>query len=131
MPFPADRVRFGANLAPHPDPAEQFALAERAEALGFDALWCGDHIVFNIPLYESLTLLSFYAAHTKRIRVGTCVYLLALRHPTVVAKITATLDALSGGRLIFGAQDLDPLGDARSGLRRRRRSLGDFLGLRE
>jgi len=102
MPFPADQVRFGANLAPHPDPAEQFALAERVEALGFDALWCGDHILFNIPLYESLTLLSFYAAHTKRIRVGTCVYLLALRHPTVVAKITATLDALSGGRLIFG-----------------------------
>src|SRR3990170_922247 len=102
MPFPADQVRFGANLAPHPDPAEQFALAERVEALGFDALWCGDHILFNIPLYESLTLLSFYAAHTKRVRVGTCVYLLALRHPTVVAKITATLDALSGGRLIFG-----------------------------
>jgi len=102
MPFPADQVRFGANLAPHPDPAEQFALAERVEALGFDSLWCGDHILFNIPLYESLTLLSFYAAHTKRIRVGTCVYLLALRHPTVVAKITATLDALSGGRLIFG-----------------------------
>src|SRR3989304_1131484 len=101
MPFPADQVRFGANLAPHPDPAEQFALPEGVEALGFDSLWCGDHILFNIPLYESLTLLSFYAAHTKRIRVGTCVYLLALRHPTVVAKITATLDALSGGRLIF------------------------------
>ncbi|MBI3029122.1 MAG: TIGR03619 family F420-dependent LLM class oxidoreductase [Candidatus Rokubacteria bacterium] len=102
MPFPGERVRFGANLAPHADPAEQFALAGRSEALGFDALWCGDHIVFNIPLYESLTLLSFYAAHTKRIRVGTCVYLLALRHPTVAAKTTATLDALSGGRLIFG-----------------------------
>ncbi|MEK6529903.1 MAG: LLM class flavin-dependent oxidoreductase, partial [candidate division NC10 bacterium] len=80
MPFPASQVRFGANLAPHPDPAEQFALAERVEALGFDSLWCGDHILFNIPLYESLTLLSFYAALTKRIRVGTCVYLLALRH---------------------------------------------------
>ncbi len=95
-------LRFGANLAPHPDPAEQCALAERVEALGFDSIWCGDHILFNIPLYESLTLLSFYAAHTRRINVGTCVYLLALRHPTVVAKITATLDALSGGRLIFG-----------------------------
>src|SRR3989338_1597807 len=102
MPFPASQPRFGANLAPHPDPREQMALAERVEAVGFDSVWCGDHIVFNIPLYESLTLLSFYAAHTRRIRVGTCVYLLALRNPTVVAKITATLDALSGGRLIFG-----------------------------
>jgi probable F420-dependent oxidoreductase len=101
MPFPADRIRFGVSLSPHP-PADQVALAERVEALGFDSLWCGDHIVFNIPLYESLTLLSFYAARTRRIRVGTCVYLLALRHPTVVAKITSTLDALSGGRLIFG-----------------------------
>src|SRR3972149_3872 len=70
MPFVGSQVRFGANLAPHPDPAEQFALAERVEALGFDALWCGDHILFNIPLYESLTLLSFYAAPTQRVGVG-------------------------------------------------------------
>jgi probable F420-dependent oxidoreductase len=102
MPFPVDGVRFGANLAPHPDPEEQLALAERVEALGFDSLWCGDHVMFHIPLYESLTLLSFYAARTRRIKVGTAVYLLALRHPTVVAKVTASLDALSGGRLIFG-----------------------------
>ncbi len=101
MPSPDSPIRFGAFLSPHP-PEEQLALAERVEALGFDSLWCGDHISFNLPLYESLTLLSFYAARTRRIRVGTAVYLLALRHPTVVAKITSTLDALSGGRLIFG-----------------------------
>jgi probable F420-dependent oxidoreductase len=88
-------------LSLHP-PEEQWTLAERAEALGFDSLWCGDHISFHSPLYESLTLLSAYAARTRRIRVGTAVYLLALRHPTVVAKITSTLDVLSGGRLIFG-----------------------------
>lgn len=106
MPSPARlsegaAVRFGVSLGLHP-PAEQLALAERVEALGFDSLWCGDHISFHTPLYESLTLLSFYAARTRRLRLGTAVYLLALRHPTVVAKITATLDALSGGRLIFG-----------------------------
>lgn len=101
MPFPASEIRLGINLSPHP-PDEQLALAERVEALDFDSLWCGDHISFNIPLYDSLTLLSFYAARTRRIRVGSAVYLLALRHPTVVAKITSTLDALSGGRLIFG-----------------------------
>jgi probable F420-dependent oxidoreductase len=101
MPFPGSGIRFGVSLSPHP-PEEQLRLAERVEALGFDSLWCGDHIVFNIPLYDSLTLLSFYAARTRRIRVGTCVYLLALRHPAAVAKSTSTLDALSGGRLIFG-----------------------------
>ncbi len=101
MPSPASPIRFGVSLSPHP-PMEQWALAERVEAFGFDSLWCGDHISFYTPLYESLTLLAFYAARTRRIRVGTAVYLLALRHPTVVAKITSTLDVLSEGRLIFG-----------------------------
>ncbi|HET7876353.1 MAG TPA: LLM class flavin-dependent oxidoreductase [Methylomirabilota bacterium] len=94
-------LRFGAFLAPQP-PAEQWALARLAEDSGFDSLWTGDHISFHNPLYESLTLLATYAPITRRIRLGTAVYLLALRHPTVAAKITSTLDVLSGGRLIFG-----------------------------
>ena len=57
---------------------------------------------FHGPIYESLTLLAAYAGITKRIKLGSGVYLLALRHPTIAAKITSTLDALSGGRLIFG-----------------------------
>ncbi|HET8575556.1 MAG TPA: LLM class flavin-dependent oxidoreductase, partial [Methylomirabilota bacterium] len=88
-------------LSPHP-PDQQFALAQRCEALGYDSLWTGDHISFHNPLYESLTLLASYAGITKRVKLGTGVYLLALRHPTVAAKITSTLDVLSGGRLIFG-----------------------------
>ena len=83
-------------------PSEQFALARRCEALGLDSLWTGDHVSFHNPLYESLTLLASYAAITSRIKLGSGVYLLALRRPTVVAKITSTLDALCGGRLIFG-----------------------------
>jgi len=94
-------IQFGAFLAPRP-PDEQFAQAQRCEALGFDSLWTGDHVSFHNPLYESLTLLASYAGITKRVKLGTGVYLLALRHPTVVAKITSTLDVLSGGRLIFG-----------------------------
>ena len=94
-------VSFGAFLSPHP-PEEQFALAQRVEASGFDSIWTGDHVSFHNPLYESLTLLASYAGITKRIKLGTAVYLLALRHPTVVAKITSTLDVLSAGRLIFG-----------------------------
>lgn len=92
---------FGAFLSLHP-PEEQFDLARRVEALGFDSLWTGDHVSFHHPIYESLTLLASYASITRRIKLGSAVYLLALRHPTVAAKITATLDALSGGRLIFG-----------------------------
>lgn len=94
-------TRFGAFLSLHP-PKAQWDLVRRVEALGFDSVWCGDHISFNLPLYESLTLLASYASITTRLRLGTAVYLLALRPPAVAAKATATLDALSGGRLIFG-----------------------------
>ncbi len=94
-------IRFGAQLSMRP-PEEQLTLARHLEALGFDSLWTGDHVSFYNPLYESLTLLALYAAVTRRITLGSAVYLLALRHPTVVAKITSTLDVLSGGRLIFG-----------------------------
>lgn len=94
-------TQFGAFLSLHPA-KEQFDLVRRVESLGFESVWCGDHVSFNLPLYESLTLLASYASITERVRLGTAVYLLALRPPAVAAKVTATLDALSGGRLIFG-----------------------------
>src|SRR5215470_2686631 len=94
-------LRFGAFLGTHP-PAEQFALVRRCEALGLDSVWTGDHVSFHHPLYDSLTLLASYAGITTRIKLGSGVYLLALRRPAVVAKITSTLDVLCGGRLIFG-----------------------------
>src|SRR5207249_1294317 len=62
----------------------------------------GDHVSFHNPMYESLTLLAGYVPITSRLRLGTAVYLLALRPPAIAAKITSTLDVLSGGRLIFG-----------------------------
>lgn len=91
----------GAFLSLHA-PAAQFALARRVEALGYDSIWTGDHVSFHGPIYESLTLLAAYASITERIKLGTAVYLLALRQPTIAAKISATVDALSSGRLIFG-----------------------------
>jgi probable F420-dependent oxidoreductase len=94
-------MRFGVSLALKP-PAEQFDLVRRVEALGFDSVWTGDHVSFHGPIHESLTLLAAYAPITSRIRLGTAVYLLALRAPAIAAKTTATLDVLSGGRLIFG-----------------------------
>jgi probable F420-dependent oxidoreductase len=94
-------IRFGTFLGGHP-PAAQWALVRRVEGLGFDSVWTGDHVSFHNPIYESLTLLATYASITTRIKLGTGVFLLALRHPTIAAKVTSTLDALSGGRLIFG-----------------------------
>src|SRR6266704_981800 len=92
---------FGAQLKPHP-PAEQWDVVRAVERAGFDSVWTGDHVSFHNPLYESLTLLASYASITSRLKLGTGVYLLALRQPAIAAKITSTLDVLSGGRLIFG-----------------------------
>jgi probable F420-dependent oxidoreductase len=97
----AGGLRFGVQLSLKP-PQEQFDLVRRIEALGFDSVFTGDHVSFHNPMYESLTLLASYVPITSRVRLGTAVYLLALRQPAIAAKITATLDALSGGRLIFG-----------------------------
>jgi probable F420-dependent oxidoreductase len=86
-------------------------LAEQAEALGFDSVWVHDH-VFNVghvyqrigdkPYYEPLTLLSYVAARTTRVKLGTSVLVLPYHHPIRLAKVAATLDVLSGGRLILG-----------------------------
>jgi probable F420-dependent oxidoreductase len=95
-------LRFGAQLSGIHPPKQQFALARRVEELGYESVWTGDHVSFHTPLYESLTLLATYAAITSRVRLGTAVYLLALRPAAIAAKMTSTLDVLSGGRLIFG-----------------------------
>jgi probable F420-dependent oxidoreductase len=89
-------------VIPREGRAEALDYARRIEAAGFDSLWVGDHISFHIPILESLTLLSFVAAVTERIRLGTAIYLLPLRHPTITAKVTSTLDVLSGGRFTMG-----------------------------
>lgn len=97
----ADEIQCGAVLGAQ-DRDGVLRLARRFEQVGFDSLWVGDHISFYIPILESLTLLSFAAAATERVRLCTGVYLLPLRHPTTTAKVSSTLDVLSGGRLTLG-----------------------------
>lgn len=97
----ADEIDIGAVLTQQ-DASKIAETARAIESAGFDSLWAGDHISFHVPLIESITLLSFAAAATTRVKLGTSVYLLPLRHPTLTAKTTAALDVVSGGRFRFG-----------------------------
>ena len=66
------------------------------------SLWVGDHVSFAVPILDPLLQLAQAAVVSRRLTLGTSVYLLPLRHPAPVAKQVATLDHLTEGRLIFG-----------------------------
>ena len=85
-----------------PDPGVFREVALRAEELGYDSIWAGDHISFRNPILDVVVALSTFAAVTERITLGAGIVLLPLRHPSVVAKEFASLDYLSGGRTILG-----------------------------
>jgi len=92
-----------------------------ADELGFESVWLPEHVVFpvemggsprhgedhppvpaDVPVFEPFTYLAWLAGQTTRVRFGTHVYNLALRHPFVAARAVTTLDVVSGGRLDFG-----------------------------
>jgi alkanesulfonate monooxygenase SsuD/methylene tetrahydromethanopterin reductase-like flavin-dependent oxidoreductase (luciferase family) len=73
-----------------------------AEALGVDALWACDHLFWHGPVLEAMTALTLAATASSRCTIGTAVLQLALRSPAVVAKTAASLQELSGGRLVLG-----------------------------
>jgi probable F420-dependent oxidoreductase len=77
-------------------------LVELVDRSGYDSLWVGDHISFAVPVLDPLLQLAQAAMVSRRLTLGTSVYLLPLRHPAPVAKQVATLDHLTEGRLIFG-----------------------------
>jgi probable F420-dependent oxidoreductase len=85
-----------------PDPGFFRAVAELAEASGYDSLWAGDHVSFHNPILDVTVALSCFAAVTERIAIGAGVVLLPLRHPSIVAREFASLDYLSGGRVVLG-----------------------------
>ena len=100
------------NTCGYPDAAAR--LGRAAEAAGFESLWVADHVVLPDPpvegrpmapdmrLLDPVVALTFLAAHTSRIRLGTGVIILPQRQALVLAKQLASLDVLSSGRLIFG-----------------------------
>ena len=103
-------------------PEQMAPVAGRAEALGFESVWVAEHLVFPVeirsrypyaaegvppinpgtPLFDPLLVLMEVAARSERIRLGTNVYILPLRPPIAVARMVATLDVLSRGRVSFG-----------------------------
>jgi probable F420-dependent oxidoreductase len=113
-------------FAPHVGPSSRDGIARAcavADELGADILWAVDHIAFpygfkavypyathefgespDRPLewWDCLTVLTYLAARTERVRIGTGVLVLPYRHPVTTAKAIATVDQLSGGRVLFG-----------------------------
>ncbi len=87
---------------------EYLDLARRVEAAGFDSIWVGDHLLYDLPdgstrgPYEAWTTLAAIAAVTERVEIGPLVASTSFHAPTMLAKQAATVDAISGGRLVVG-----------------------------
>jgi alkanesulfonate monooxygenase SsuD/methylene tetrahydromethanopterin reductase-like flavin-dependent oxidoreductase (luciferase family) len=85
---------------------EYLDLARRAEAAGYDSIWVGDHLVYDLPdgstrgPYEAWTTLAAIAAATERVEIGPLVASTGFHAPAMLAKQAATVDAISQGRLI-------------------------------
>ena len=107
-----DKVKFGVFLPFYTfkdavDPASLFAklksIVQECERLGYHSTWLDDHLMFrNAQMLECWTTLSALAASTRRIRLGTMVTCNGFRNPALLAKMSATVDVISGGRLEFG-----------------------------
>jgi len=91
------QLEFGINLLP-----QQWQDVSRIEELGYDSAWTSEHIFFYFPTFDALTSLAAMAARTSRIRLGTAVLLLPLRPAALAAKEIASVDVISGGRLLLG-----------------------------
>jgi probable F420-dependent oxidoreductase len=105
---------FSVNFYACSNPATASRVARQAEQAGFESLWAGEHVVLpdprvppspldpERPILDPLVSLSFLAAHTSTVKLGTGIVILPQRNPLVLAKQAASLDAVSDGRLILG-----------------------------
>ena len=124
----SEKIPFGFGL-PQVSPTEPVDIepigrvARRAEALGFQSLWTLDQVLGGSRNLEPISLLSYVAAITTRVRLGTAVFVLPQHNPVQLAKELATLDVLSGGRVDagFGIGNDDQAQSAAFGLRPGRR----------
>ncbi len=105
---------YGINMGACVDPETSASVARAAEQAGFDSLWTAEHVVLpdpqtpespipaQTPLLDPAVALTHAAAHTSSIRLATGIIILPQRNPVVLAKELASVDVISGGRLIFG-----------------------------
>jgi probable F420-dependent oxidoreductase len=113
-------VKFGIALG-RLNPAFFDDCSTEADRLGYESLWLPEHLVFTTrmsrspypgqehppvppttPIFDAVAYLSYLAGRTERVRLGTHVYNIGLRHPFVAARAVQTLDIVSGGRAEFG-----------------------------
>ena len=117
-------MKFGLAFASNVgvDSESALELCRRVEAVGFDSVWCGEHVIwpsriessypytpdgvmpgeFDTPVPDPLIWLAYVAAAAPTLKLGTCVLVLPQRNPVILAKELATLDRLSGGRVELG-----------------------------
>jgi probable F420-dependent oxidoreductase len=121
-------MKFGVTIPNNwgiEDPQQVLALGPVAETLGYDSIWVMDHLFNNgyirerlddKPYYHPLATLSYLAATTKQVSLCTSVLVLPYHNPVELAKYTASLDQMSGGRVILGvgvgamSQEFEALG---------------------
>jgi len=96
-----DTLTFGV-LPGGSSPEEFLAACQTAEVLGYDSVWVGDHVLWPSFWPEPIPMLAAAGAVTERIHLGTGILLAALRRPAPLAKQTATLQWMSGGRFRLG-----------------------------
>jgi len=87
---------------PTPSLQEFTDFFRQADDAGLHSLWLIDRVFHENVVFDPMTILTYAASVTSRIRLATGVFLFVLRNPVLVAKATATLDYLSGGRLTLG-----------------------------
>lgn len=113
-------MKFGIHLG-QVNTRHWAAVAEEADRLGFESVWVPEHVVVplessgsphhgadhppipsDVPILDAFAVLAHLAGRTERIRLGTHVYNIGLRHPFLTARAAATVDVLSRGRLLLG-----------------------------
>jgi probable F420-dependent oxidoreductase len=103
--MPISEGELSGRTATYPELRE---VAQAAETAGLDSIWVYDHLLFRFPpepttgIHEAWSILAALAADTSRVEIGTLVMATPFRNPGILAKMAATVDEISGGRLILG-----------------------------
>lgn len=105
---------YGINVGPCAEPETAARVAKASETAGFESVWTAEHVVLpdpqvppspvgpKTPILDPAVALAHLAGHTERLRLATGIVILPQRNPLVLAKELASVDVVSGGRLVFG-----------------------------